>query len=327
MSESATRLRCLLRMRASAQEGGVSLQQQHAALQALSEKLDCASDAFRILDTQDNGQVVTLEMTESLFADLLRLSEADEQDLQRLGVVLIRELLDQPCDLGRIRRMLAALYSDEELRDFCRQYFPELSSERGKAETIEAVVDLAARTSRLPHILAAAEGRNAKLCKQYGPYYLPTRIFPSGRTTPRLRPASFRQPFFTLTFSRALSAFLAGSGLAAGLTFLLQRVMLSVSDPFFRWLLLGGIALIGLLTGEAVLNCAGHKRGRFLALIAVSSYLVGSVLGNLLLILSMMRFHCSIELCSAALIAALWRVIGSGLASMIGLCLAFRLTR
>ena len=329
MNNTQKNIRCLLRFRENAKEGGIPKEQHDETLRTMAEALSCASDDIRVIETQEEGRLLTLEMAGALFERLLKLDEADEQGLRKLGVLLVKEILDEPYDLSRVRRMLGKIFSDEELRSFCEQYFPDvsskLSSSMKKTQIIDALMDFARQTSRVPHILVLAEQRHAELFKKHEPYYLPVRIFPKAKKQQVSQTSSFKAPFFNLTLVEFFRASLLGSGLAAGLTFLLQRVMMSASDAFLNYLLMGGIALIGMFTGEAVLKLANHKRGKFLAIVSVGSYLVGSVLGNSLLIFSLIGFQFSPGVLINVLVGGVASLIS--LAVLIGIFLAYKYTR
>ncbi|MCP4399555.1 MAG: hypothetical protein GY801_19920 [bacterium] len=331
MSDTQNTIQCRLRFRETADTSGISAEQHAETQGVLAEALHCRLDDIHIIDVQEDGRLLMLDMPATLFEKFLKLGESDEQWLQKLGILLVKEILEEPYDISRIRLLLSKMFPEEELRSFCRQYFPDvslkLSTDMKKAQMIEALLDFARQTSRIPHILVLAEQRNAESFKKYEPYYLPPRIFPSSKKKSAPRTSSFSPPFFNLTLQEFLRASILGSGLTAGLTFLLRRTMMVANDVFLMYLLMGGIALIGMLTGETVLKLVNYKRGRFPAIVGVGSYLFGSFLGNGLLAFTMMGFQLSLDSLVSVFAIGLTGTISSGLALLIGMFLAYKYTR
>ena len=331
MSATRDTIQCRLRFREASDESGISAEHHAGALGNIAKALHCDSGDIRLIDVQEEGRSLTFEMPEALFEKFLKLGESDEQLFREQRILLVKEILDDPYDVSRIRQMLSKMFSEEKLRSFCGQYFPDLSSQLSagmeKAQMIDAVLDFARQTSRMSHILVLAGQRDSELFKKYEPYHLPARIFPKSKKSHVQRTASFGPPFFNLTLFEFFRAFLLGCGLATGLTFLLRRAMMAASDAFFMWLLMGGIALIGMFTGEAVLKLANHKRGRLLSLVGIGSYLFGSFFGNSLLMFSMTGFHLSGSMLVRVFAYGLSSMISSGLALLIGIFLAYKYTR
>lgn len=292
---------------------------QSAAIRALSALMACPPELVRCKAIpedvrQSAGPVkLTVEMPEKAFERLLDLGDTNEPILNEAGIAQFKEIVRNPHNLDNIRRMLAKMFTLPQLQAFCQKHFPAISAQVAaavqKSEMIDLLLAHAQENARIPHILVFAKQQHAKIYARFEPYYHAPRIYPTpqqhaGRR--RVAPTPLRQPLFNLTFSQAIKAFGAATGVASALVFLLQRVMLiPIADQNVaevRELLWGTTALFAIVIARAALWGANRQRGVLLASISVASYWLGMIIGNALAYLSIGGVGFQLEFALTALL-------------------------
>ncbi len=321
-------IQCQITFKKAFQEKHVPLKKQHA----LTKALGCSLEEISVIEQQE-GNRVTFTMPSVAFDRLCALGHSHDPVLEELGVVRGKEMLKEPYNIGRIRFMLSKMFRDEELQTFCRKHFPAVFQER-KPESkhsalLDALLEHASHTSKIPHILVLANQHNPELFQKYeNSLYNHPRMFPSPKKTrPSSVSSNFRPVFFNLPLKDALSAFFSGTGIIAGLMFLLQKVIVFVTDAFLNYLFMGAILLLGMLVGETVLKATNSKRGQFLALLSVGCYWLGSILGNALAYFSDSGFELSMPAFANVMITGVAMTLSQWLPVFVGTILAYRTAR
>lgn len=297
------RLRCQISLKKPRDLSEWSEEIQTAAIRAIAAVIGYPPEAVSMFDIVEEAEgtegpvKVTIEMPEYAFERLLTLGAAEDPALAGLGITHARERVSNPHNIENIRRMLNKMFTLGEFREFCQRHFSiicdQFDANANKTEMIETLLDYVCQNSRIPHILVFAQKHNPKTYGRYEPYHVLPRMYPIPRQQTAKRRASQRllgQPLLNLSFGEGLKALTAGTGVAAALMFLLQRVLLiPVEDQNVAEVLRlvwGTTALFAIAVARAALWGANRNRGKLLAAISVASYWVGMMLGNTLAFLS-----------------------------------------
>jgi hypothetical protein len=322
MASSATEnnLQCQIFFNISTEASEEADDQRRAILETLARLVNCSLESIKIVGTQDPPNVLTLALPEYAFERLLTAGQSGDAVFEELGIAQIKEVVSQPHNFANIRRMLDKMFTPDEFRQFCQKHFPavdeQIAAEVKKLAMIDALLDYARKTKRIPHILVFAQKHNAAVYKRGEPYFYVPRTFSyqyqkaARRRAPRptLGPA-----FFNLQKGEFVKSAAAGIGVAAVLMFLLQRVlMMPIEDQNAAQvlqLLWGTTAFIAIVVARVASWGANHKHGKLLAIISVASYWLGMMLGNALAYLSSMGIGFQPGLAGSALVFGFYMTI------------------
>jgi hypothetical protein len=191
-----------------------------------------------------------------------------------------------------------------------------IAADLKKPAMIDVLLDYARKTNRVPHILIFAQKHNAAVYKRNEPYFRVPRTFSYQHQKAERRHAP-RPPlgpaFFNLRAGEFVKSAAAGIGVAAVLTFLLQRVlMMPIEDQNAAevlQLLWGATAFIAIVVARVVSWGANYKHGKLLAIISVTSYWLGMMLGNAFAYLSSIGAGFQPGLVSSALVFGFYMTI------------------
>ncbi len=339
---SQDRIQCQVAFRTPVDVAEFTPEIQSAAIETLTGSLSCARDDIQIIDVSQEHVLLMLEMPSPAFERFMKLGQANDPIIESLEISQVKEVLREHHNIENIRLMLSKMFTTEEFRTFCQKHFAtvftvfkEISSELNKALMIDTLLDHARQTSRIHHILVFTEKHNAKTYGKYGPYYKSPRNFPAQQQKeekPRSSQPILRPDFFNLTLQEFAKAVIMGLGVATGVAFLLQRVIMlpfpeSLADLLY--LLEGAKLLLGILVGEVVSKGAHFKRGKLLAIISVSCYCMGYTLGASLVFMTSPRGFPLLNMFDYGLLAFFMGAISSffSLGALIGIYFAYRYAR
>ena len=284
---------------------------QAALIEGLSKILACTPEEIQVVSIQPEQKLLTLNIPSEAFERLIEPNPAIAQGVKELGIVQVKEVLNENYHCENIRRMLSKMFTAAELYTFCQKHFSTMLDETPsgikKSALIDKLLNYTRQTSRLAHLLVFANQHNAECYEKYAPYHETPRMYPPQQRSGAVQRPAFPQRtthFFNLTPIEFLRAASMGIGVSTALTFLLQRVLMTPVEggAEILWLLQGTIALLGIVVGKVVSHGASAKHGELLGIVSVSCYWIGLILGNSLVYLTMSGLYVTLNMVSQYLL-------------------------
>ena len=266
------------------------LESQAATVNGIAHKLGIPPKEIKVMDVHQGSTVLTIELPTEALDKLISMYETDRSLLlYDSGISYVMEAIDEPYKLKNIKAMLVEGFTLEQLIDFCNSNFRTVLEQlpsSASAETIaDALITYASQNSQIATLLTLAQNINPKAYDGHRPYHeVPRRPNQKGQTSlARLT----RREIFIATI-RGLGTAILGSMIISAI--LLLSVYLGNAFPisdslrdFYSLIesLLTSLAYmyLGDLVGSQVLAGAKYKRDSRLAILAVSCFILGSVVG------------------------------------------------
>ncbi len=245
---------------------------RYAVIGAFSGVLDTPREEIKVYKVREES--VVLDLPSAALDRLIFLFQKRASVIKELGVSHVIETFTEQYNMDNIRLMLTKMFTASELRNFCHENFrnvpARLSQESRKTEIIDELIKYAysehkPQEPRIPHLLELCYKHNSKVYAKYRPYYNVPR-------SPSDQPKrTFLYGMKPRQFARTAAM---GVGVATIGTFLMTLLSLNPFPGNFVW---WALIPLGILVGNVVSKEANP--GRSLAVLSLSCYLTGYILG------------------------------------------------